>query len=112
MGASALSAIASLVFSIFFIVGAIALFSSQPPGPSEILPGVQIATIRILGGCAALFGMFGLLIARALVVLIEIEKSSRRAPSLQNVSEVMVDSEPTAAFKVGRAVGKVFGPNN
>jgi hypothetical protein len=81
IGASVLSAFASFVFGMFFVLGTIIIFSRMPTGLNDLLPGITAGMIRILAACAAVFGMFGLLIARALVVLLQIEKSLRRRAS-------------------------------
>lgn len=79
LGASLLSALASFVFGAFFLIGLLALFSERPLVSEQFLPGLQLATVRAVGACVTLFGMLGLLFARAVVVLIEIEKSVRAA---------------------------------
>ena len=80
LGATLLSALASLVFGALLIIGVLALCADNSADVGTILPGLQMITIRIFGGCAALTGLLGLLFARAVVLLIEIEKNSRSAP--------------------------------
>lgn len=78
VGAFVLSAFASLVFGLFFVIGILLIFS-EAPDSAGVLQGVQEGAVRVAGGFLALFGMCGLLIARGVVILIEIEKAVRSA---------------------------------
>jgi len=72
-GSLILSIIAALVFSYFIVIGLLLLFSDTPT--NTLFPDIQLGVLRAIGGGLALFGMFGLLIARGLAVLISIEHS-------------------------------------
>ncbi len=77
IGAAILSDLVSIVFGIFCVLGIVMLFQERSSGLSEFLGGIQIGIIRAVGGLLILFGLFGLLIARAVAVLIAIEKNTR-----------------------------------
>jgi hypothetical protein len=87
-GAMLLSGFATLVFSLFFVFGSFVLLQPllQPNEPPLFL-GAENWVIQAIGAAAALFGMFGLLIARGLAVLIAIEQSARDGFRGSNRSE-------------------------
>lgn len=77
LGTSFLSFLATALFVTFIATGFIALFIRQPLGPNDLFASVQMATVRIFGAGAVLVGIFGLLLARSVTILIEIEKNTR-----------------------------------
>lgn len=104
-GASLLSMLATLVLAVFFVGGLLLLFANNPP--NDLFPGIQMAAFHAIGGAAALFGMFGLLFARGLAVLIEIERSVRAASAGSSADRPEADN-PSSAYKFGQAIGKAI----
>ncbi len=97
LGTWLLSVFVSAVFALFVLVGLNLVLDSGPPY-TQIL-GVPLAVRQAAGGGLALFGMFGLLFARGVAVLLEIERSLRKIPGSE---------EPglSLAYQIGRLIGK------
>ena len=78
-GSLLLSVVATLVFAWFLVIGLILFFGDLPT--NAFFADLQRGAIRAIGAGLVLFGMFGLLLARGLAVLISIEHAVKSTAS-------------------------------
>lgn len=94
------SAIASTIFVLFIVFGVAAFINAPATADVTLFPGVFVSGIRLISVGVVLVGTFGLLGARMLAVLVEIERSMQAVRGPET-------AESSFAYRFGQLVGKI-----
>ncbi|HEX3810312.1 MAG TPA: hypothetical protein VHW02_11510 [Rhizomicrobium sp.] len=75
--AETIADLASMLYAVFIFCGLVLLCAGASSLPTQLMVEFQLGVIRAGGAFLILFGLFGLLVARGIRLLVEIARNTR-----------------------------------